>query len=344
MQKTLKEDFIADYTVFEKLLPYADDPDFRKQYAQVKYDNKLRLEEYFKKKQFGARRRTDIHINPDSLIDVQCKRLHEYKRQLLKCIHLLYLYDRLQDDSNALTQPVTVIFGAKAAPGYARAKNIIRLIHAIADLINNDPKTKDVLQVAFLENYCVSAAEVLIPAADISEQISTAGLEASGTGNMKFMMNGALTLGTMDGANVEIYDQVGPDNIFIFGANADEISNMTKYRSYHPGEIFERNQMIRRAVDHLVDGILPKVPRHQFSDLYQSLLFGDRDVADRYYVLYDLPAYIESFSKAVDTYQNHQDEWIRKAIINTAKSGYFSSDRTIQEYNEKVWGLERYEV
>lgn len=337
MSDTLKEDFAADYTVFEKLLPYADDKAFRKKYAQVKLQNKKRLAEYLKKKQ-------GITINPNSIIDVQCKRLHEYKRQLMKCIHLLYLYDKLIENPNYLDQPVTVIFGAKAAPGYVRAKNIIRLINAIGELLNNDPRTKDKLQVVFLENYCVSAAEVLIPAADISEQISTAGLEASGTGNMKFMMNGAITLGTMDGANVEIFEQVGPENIFIFGASATEISNMKKYRSYRPGEIFEKNAEVRKAVDRLVDGTLSSVSRQQFSDLYQSLLFGDRDGADRYFVLYDLPGYIEKFEEAVRLYKNEPDEWCRKAIVNTAKSGIFSSDRTILEYNEKVWGLERYQA
>lgn len=335
MEETLKTDVAGDYTKFEKLLPYADDEGFRHKFAEVKKQNKQKLADYLLHRQ-------GVVINPNSLIDVQCKRLHEYKRQLMKCIHLLYLYNRLQEDPNALTQPVTVIFGAKAAPGYVRAKNIIRLIHAIAELINNNPRTRDVLKVVFLENYCVSAAEMLIPAADISEQISTAGLEASGTGNMKFMMNGAVTLGTMDGANVEIYDQVGPKNIFIFGATSEDVSNMNRFRSYRPGEIFEKNAMVRAAVDRLVDGTLSSVSRQQFSDLYQSLLFGDRDGADRYYVLYDLPAYVESFAKAIDTYQNHPEEWLRMAIVNTAKSGYFSSDRTIEEYNSKVWGLRRY--
>lgn len=335
MRETLGTDFIGDYTQFEKLLPYADDAEFRKKYAAVKQENKKRLAKYLKDKQ-------GVEINVNSVIDVQCKRLHEYKRQLLKCLHILYLYNRLIADPNSLTQPYTFIFGAKAAPGYIRAKNIIRLINAIADLVNNDPRTKDKMQVVFLENYCVSAAEVLIPAADISEQLSTAGLEASGTGNMKFMMNGAVTLGTMDGANVEIFEQVGPENIFIFGANVDEIESMKRYNTYHPGEIYEKNIAVRDALNRLIDGSLPGVSRNQFSDLYQCLLFGDRDGADRYFVLYDLPSYIEAFSQATDTYQNHNDEWMRMAIINTAKSGFFSSDRTIQEYNEKVWDLKKF--
>ncbi|MCX4316940.1 MAG: glycogen/starch/alpha-glucan phosphorylase [Lachnospiraceae bacterium] len=337
MRNVLDEDFIEDYRVFERLLPYADDAAFRSDYAKVKRQNKDRLAEYLQKQQ-------GVIINPDSLIDVQCKRLHEYKRQLMKCIHLLYLYNTLMENPNAITQPITMVFAAKAAPGYIRAKNIIRLIHAIADLVNKDPRTKDLLKVVFLENYRVSAAEILIPAADISEQISTAGLEASGTGNMKFMMNGAITLGTMDGANVEIYEQVGPENIFIFGATATEVSNMKKFRSYHPGEIFERNMIVRKAVDRLVDGTLSTVSRQQFSTLYQSLLFGDQEGADPYFVLYDLPAYIERFAQAVGTYQEQPEEWLRKAIINTAKSGYFSSDRTIEEYNAKIWGLSRFEA
>ncbi|MGI6030083.1 MAG: glycogen/starch/alpha-glucan phosphorylase [Eubacteriales bacterium] len=336
MRDTLKTDFIADYTQFEKLLPYADDAEFRKKYAAIKRENKVRLAEYLKRTQ-------NVELNVDSIIDVQCKRLHEYKRQLLKCLHILYLYNALLADPGIITTPITFIFGAKAAPGYVRAKNIIRLINAIGDLVNNDPRTKDKIQVIFLENYCVSAAEVLIPAADISEQLSTAGLEASGTGNMKFMMNGAVTLGTMDGANVEIYEQVGPDNIFIFGARVEEIENLKRYKSYRPGEVYERNLHVRDAINRLIDGSLPGVSKNQFSDLYQSLLFGDRDGADRYFVLYDLPSYIEAYAKAYETYVWDNDKWMRMAVVNTAKSGFFSSDRTILEYNEKIWELKKYE-
>ena len=276
------------------------------------------------------------------MFDIQAKRLHEYKRQLLKCIHILYLYNEIIENRYPYTQPVTFIFAAKAAPGYAKAKNIIRLINAIADLVNNDERTKNLINVVFIENYSVSAAEVMIPAADISEQLSTAGLEASGTGNMKFMMNGAVTIGTMDGAQVEIFDLVGKDNIFIFGADANQIEAMKAYHSYKPGEYFEKNIDIRNALNHLIDGTLPGVASHQFSDLYQSLLFGDYDEADRYFVLYDFASYAHTFSKAILTYQNDREKWMKMAAINTAKSGYFSSDRTIAEYNDKIWHLTKY--
>ena len=209
-------------------------------------------------------------------------------------------------------------------------------------MVNNDPATKDKMQVVFVENYSVSVAEVLIPAADISEQLSTAGLEASGTGNMKFMMNGALTLGTMDGANVEIFEQVGKENIFIFGATVDEINSMKQYRTYNPGTIFEQNPMIREVCNCLIAGELPRYGKRKYSDIYQSLLFGEHNIPDQYFVLYDLPSYVEEFEKVYDMYINHHDEWVKKAVINTAKSGFFSSDRTIEEYNEKIWNLPTY--
>jgi starch phosphorylase len=333
MTEYIGEEFIGDYTQFEKLLPYTKDKDFLKKYAQVKLENKKRLAAYVKEKQ-------GIDININSIFDVQAKRLHEYKRQLLKCIHILYLYNQIIKNPDTLTQPVTFFFAAKAAPGYMRAKKIIRLINAIADLVNNDPRTKDKIQVVFIENYCVSAAEVLIPAADISEQLSTAGLEASGTGNMKFMMNGAITLGTMDGANVEIYEQVGPRNIFIFGANVNEINMMNSYHTYRPGSFYEQNVDIREALNRMIDGTLPGVSTGLFSDLYQSLLFGDG--ADKYFLLYDFSSYAQAFAKAVEMYQHHNDQWMEMAAINTAKSGFFSSDRTIAEYNDQVWKLKKF--
>ena len=206
-------------------------------------------------------------------------------------------------------------------------------------MVNGDPDVKDKIQVVFVENYSVSVAEMLIPAADISEQLSTAGLEASGTGNMKFMMNGALTLGTMDGANVEIHDLVGPENIFIFGATVDEINNMKRYHTYNPGTVFEENPNIRDICNCLIDGELPRVGKRKYSDLYQSLLFGEYGQPDQYFVLYDLPSYIEEYEKVYDKYVNHHDEWVKMAVVNTAKSGFFCSDRTIKEYNEKIWNL-----
>ena len=299
LRDNIKGDFIKDYTLYEQLLPLADDAGFREDFRKVKYENKLRLAEYVKEKQ-------GIILNTDAMIDVQAKRLHEYKRQLLKAIHILYKYNHLLVDPDALTAPVTYVFAAKAAPGYLRAKNIIRLINAIADMINNDPRVNDKMQVIFIENYNVSAAEVLIPAANLSEQLSTAGYEASGTGNMKFMMNGALTIGTMDGANIEMYEQVGPENIFIFGASSDEIHSMQKFKTYNPGEVFERNTYLRDALNRLIDGSLPNVSANQFSDIYQSLLFGNGyDLADPYFVLYDAPSYAQTFTNALNMYANN---------------------------------------
>jgi len=335
MQKHIKGDFLKDWRLFEQLMDVVDDKKFLEEFADVKRKNKQRLADYIFEKQ-------GIRVNVDSVFDVQAKRLHEYKRQLLKCIHILYLYNEIIEGRYTCKQPVTFIFAAKAAPGYIKAKNIIRLINAIADLVNNHPMTKDLIQVVFIENYSVSAAEVLMPAADISEQISTAGLEASGTGNMKFMMNGAVTLGTMDGANVEIYDRVGKDNIFIFGADATQIRAMQTYHSYHPGEYYEKNLDVRNALNRLIDGTLPGVSTHQFSDLYQSLLFGDYDAADKYFLLYDFASYAHTFAKAIDTYEKDQNKWMRMAAVNTAKSGFFSSDRTINEYNERIWKLKKY--
>ncbi len=328
--------FVGDYREFEKLLPFAEDETFLKKYAAVKQENKKRLAAYLEKKQ-------GVQLHTDALFDVQCKRLHEYKRQLLKCLHILYLYNKLQENPNFITQPIVFLFAAKAAPGYARAKNIIRLINAIGELVNNDPVTRDLLQVVFIENYGVSSAQLLIPAADISEQISTAGMEASGTGNMKLMMNGALTMGTMDGANVEIYEQVGPDNIFIFGAREEEIFAMKRYSNYRPGEIYEKNIDVRNALTRLIDGSLPGVSVHQFSDLYQSLLFGDyNNSADPYFVLHDFAAYIHTFDRARHKYQRNPMGWMKMAVVNTAKSGFFSSDRTIREYNERIWHLHHF--
>ena len=336
LRKTIDGDFIKNWRLYEQLVPYADDPGFRDDFRKVKTKNKERLAEYLKDTQ-------GFILNTDSIIDVQCKRLHEYKRQLLKCIHILYKYNHLLVDDKALSYPVTYVFAAKAAPGYHRAKNIIRLINAIADLVNNDPRTKDFMQVVFVENYNVSSAEIIIPAADISEQLSTAGYEASGTGNMKFMLNGAITMGTMDGANVEMYDQLGPDHIFVFGATATEIANLQRFKSYNPGTVFEKNRYIRDALDRLIDGSLPNVSNSQFSDIYQSLLFSNGyDVADPYFVLYDLPSYAETFTRAINLYARDNEAWMRKAVMNVAKAGYFSSDRAVEDYNELMWGLTKY--
>ena len=329
--KYIGKDFLSDYREFEKLMNYVDDPEYLEGFAAVKKENKKRLAKYVKDTQ-------GIVLNQNAIFDVQAKRLHEYKRQLLKVLHILHLYNQIKKDPGCFTQPMVFLFAAKASPGYVRAKNIIRLINAVADLVNNDPDTRDILQVVFIENYCVSSAEILIPATDISEQLSTAGKEASGTGNMKFMMNGAVTLGTMDGANVEIFEQVGKENIFIFGATVEEINYMQKYNTYKPAQIYEKEPDIREALGHLIDRSLPGVSDRQFADLYHSLVFGDFDRADQYYLLYDFRSYNNAFNKAVKAYQDPK-KWFKMAAINTAKSGVFSSDRTIEEYNEEIWHL-----
>ncbi len=314
------------------LAPYADDAAFREQFAKVKYDNKLRLVDFLEQRQ-------GVKIDPDTIFDVQAKRLHEYKRQLMNILSVLIQYNRIVDNPGYVIPPRTFIFGAKASPGYYRAKLIIKLINNVARLIESHPRARTMLKVVFLENYCVSAAEVLIPAADVSEQLSTAGKEASGTGNMKFMMNGAVTIGTMDGANVEIFEQVGADNIYIFGMSADEVD--ASYGSYRSSDMYETMPEIRHAMEQLINGTLsPDNPR-MFQELYHALLFGDGGgMADPYFVLKDLPSYISAQHRLGEDYQKHHDLWLRKAVINTARSGIFSSDRTIAEYNEKIWHLD----
>lgn len=324
--------FLTDCRELERLKPLANNQSFLTDFAQIKTQNKKRLAEYVFEHQ-GA------DINPDSVFDVQAKRLHEYKRQLLKVLHILHLYNRLtQDDAFSLPVPVTFLFAAKASPGYRKAKDIIRLVGAVADLVKSHPRTKDIIKVVFLENYNVSLAEELIPAADISEQISTAGREASGTGNMKFMLNGALTLGTMDGANIEILEQVGKENIFIFGALAKEIADMEMHNSYQPMALFDSSKDIREALSHLTDGTLPVGDPHRFDVIYNSLLYGDYDRADKYFVLYDFEAYRDMFDAVLTAYTDKQS-WTRMAVKNTACAGFFSADRTIDEYNRLIWRL-----
>lgn len=328
----MKGDILKDYRLFEQILPYKDDKEFCKKYEKIKRNNKIRFAKYIKEKQ-------GIEVNPESIFDVHCKRLHEYKRQLLKCLHIIYIYQKIKKDPACITTPITFIFAAKAAPGYARAKEIIRLIHSIQKMVNKDPDMDGKIQVVFVENYCVSVAEMLIPAADISEQISTAGMEASGTGNMKFMMNGALTIGTMDGANIEIAERVGQENIFIFGDSAEANYNKKMYHTYNPGIIFENHPGIRDVCNCLIEGNLLRYGNRKYSEIYQNLLFGEYGEADPYYILADFPSYIETYEKVYHLYVDHKDEWIKKAIVNTAKSGYFSSDRTIEQYNEKIRNL-----
>lgn len=319
-----------DMNYIAELKPFAEDAAFRQKFQEVKYYNKLRLAD-------RLRRMQDVRIDPDSMFDAQAKRLHEYKRQLMNALGILMLYNRIDEDPNFEIPPKTFLFGAKAAPGYHRAKLTIKLINAIADLVRKHPRASKMINVVFLENYCVSQAEVLMPATEVSEQISTAGKEASGTGNMKFMMNGAITIGTMDGANCEIFDAVGAENIYIFGLTADEVEQ--GYAHYRSSEIFETNAAIRKVMNQLIDGTLcPENPR-MFQEIYHGLLFGDNGgMPDPYFVLKDLPRYMAAQAQISRDYTD-KDLWLKKAVMNTACSGVFAADRTINEYNDKIWHL-----
>ncbi len=317
------------------LKPFADDKAFREKYALVKHANKERLCEFLN-------RRQDIIVRPDDIFDSQAKRLHEYKRQLMNVMSILITYNRIVEDPSLEFPPRTFIFGAKSAPGYARAKLIIQFINAVGDLIRKHPRASKFLNVVYLENYNVSSAEILIPATEISEQISTAGKEASGTGNMKFMMNGAITIGTLDGANVEMAEAVGKNDIFIFGMKAEEVEKAV--RTYRSSEIYETNIEIRRTMEQLIDGTLcPSDPR-RFQDIYHSLLFGDYGtMPDQYFVLKDLPDYLRAQNDLLRLRQD-PDRWWATAIRNTAASGIFASDRSITEYNNMIWHLKPLEL
>ena len=327
VDETIGEGFMKDWRKIAELAPYAQKASFRKAFGQVKADNKKAFADWM----LASR---GVGVNPGTIIDAQAKRLHEYKRQLMKALHILSLYDRIVDGELTDMQPTTFVFAAKAAPGYRRAKDIIRLINSISALIASDERTRDVIPVVFLENYDVTAAQHLVAATDISEQISTAGLEASGTGNMKFMLNGAITLGTMDGANVEIAEQVGPDNIFIFGATVEDLARMKAEGWYNPAAIIDGNPRLARVMQHLVDGSLPTSDGNRFDDLYHAL----RDNGDQYFVMLDFASYDERFSDVMAAYRD-RDRWLKSAVINTAKAGYFSSDRAIEDYCEQIWKL-----
>ena len=329
ISETIGDGWITELTELEKLLPYAEDENFRRRFMEIKKANKVALAKYIKETK-------GIDINPDSIFDIQVKRLHEYKRQLLNVLHIIGLYNQLKMNPGMDMVPRTFIFGAKAAAGYRRAKLIIKLINAVADVVNNDPTIEGKIKVVFMENYRVSLAERLIPAADVSEQISTAGKEASGTGNMKFMLNGALTVGTMDGANVEIYEEVGKDNIFIFGMSAEEVQ--AKYQThYDPWFIYNMNQEVRMALTSLIDGTFDQ-NTDLFRELYDALLNGFGGRADEYFVLEDYADYARAQWDSDRAYRD-QTKWAKMAIINVAKSGKFSSDRTIRQYAEEIWDL-----
>lgn len=326
--------WITDLDELEKLLPYAEDADFRRRFMEIKRENKAALAQYIRKTK-------GIEINPDSIFDIQVKRLHEYKRQLLNILHIIGLYNQLKLNPALDMVPRTFIFGAKAAAGYRRAKLIIKLINSVANVVNNDPSIGGKIKVVFLENYRVSLAEKLIPAADVSEQISTAGKEASGTGNMKFMLNGALTIGTMDGANVEICEEVGRENIFIFGMSAEEVQR--KYReAYDPWMIYNMNQEVRMALNCLINGTFDPDPE-LFRELYDALLDGCGGRADEYFVLEDYADYARAHWE-IDRAYRDREKWAKMAIINTAKSGKFSSDRTIRQYAAEIWELPHVDI
>ena len=329
--KHIGDGWITDLPQLEKLLPLADDPAAREEYRQIKRANKLRLAAYIKE-------HNGIEVDPDSIFDVQVKRLHEYKRQLLNILHIMHLYNYLKDHPEAEYYPRTFIFGAKAAAGYVNAKLTIKLINSVADVVNNDPAIRGRIKVVFIEDYRVSNAEIIFPASDVSEQISTASKEASGTGNMKFMLNGALTLGTLDGANVEIVEEVGEENAFIFGMTAEEVIRHEQNGDYDPKEIVRSDDGVRRVLMQLINGTYSPEDENLFRPLYDTLVGRDP-----YFILKDFRAYDHAHIMVEKAYRD-QDGWLRSAIINIAKAGKFSSDRTIQEYVDDIWHLDKLEM
>ena len=335
--KHVGKNWITNLSEMEKLLKYADDSKALKEFMDIKKKNKVRLAKYIKE-------HNGIVVDPNSIFDVQVKRLHEYKRQLMNILHVMYLYNKIKEDPNFDMYPRTFIFGAKAAAGYRNAKLTIKLINNVADVINNDESIDGKIKVVFIEDYKVSTAELIFAAADVSEQISTASKEASGTGNMKFMLNGALTIGIMDGANVEMFEEVGEDNMFIFGMSADEIIGCENRNDYNSGKIYNEDFEIKRVVNQLVDGTYSKNDHELFRDLFTSLLNPqDGQLADRYFILADFRSYAQAQQKINDYYKDKK-AWAKSAIINMAHVGKFSSDRTIQEYVDDIWKLEKIEV
>ena len=331
------DEWITDLSKIDKLSVFVDDKKAQQEFMNIKFQNKVRLAKYIKE-------HNGVEVDPHSIFDVQVKRLHEYKRQLLNILHVMYLYNQLKKNPGMDMYPRTFIFGAKASAGYRRAKAIIKLINSVADVVNNDASIEGKIKVVFIENYRVSNAEIIFAAADVSEQISTASKEASGTGNMKFMLNGALTLGTMDGANVEMYEEVGPDNMFIFGMSSDEVIAHEHNRDYDPMQIFNTDQDIRKVLTQLVNGFYSPNDSELFRDLYNSLLnTHSTQYADTYFILADFRSYAEAQKKIMEYYKN-RSAWAKSAILNTAHSGKFSSDRTIQEYVDDIWHLPKVKV
>ena len=332
-EKIGTKDWATDLSLMSGLKKWADDKEALKEFMDIKYRNKERLAKYILE-------HNGIEVDPRSIFDVQVKRLHEYKRQLLNILHVMYLYNQIKEHPERSFYPRTFIFGAKASAGYIRAKQIIKLINSVADVVNNDRSINGKLKVVFIEDYRVSNAEMIFAAADVSEQISTASKEASGTGNMKFMLNGAPTLGTMDGANVEIVEEVGIENAFIFGLSSDEVINFENHGGYDPYEIYNNDPEVCRVVEQLVDGTYSHGDSEMYRDLYNSLLKpigGNR--ADMYFILKDFRSYAEAQTRVEAAYRD-RDRWAKMALLNTACCGKFSSDRTIQEYVDDIWHLD----
>ena len=332
--KHIGEGWVTDFSKVSKLLPLAEDEEAQKEFMKIKHQNKLRLADYIRK-------HNHIELDPSSIFDIQIKRLHEYKRQLLNILHVMYLYNQIKERPELSFYPRTFIFGAKAAAGYLRAKETIKLINSVADVVNNDRSIQGKIKIVFIEDYRVSNAEIMFAAADVSEQISTASKEASGTGNMKFMMNGALTIGTMDGATVEMVQEMGIENAFIFGLSSSEVIQYEKHGGYNPMDIYHEDVKIRQVVDQLVDGTYANGDKEMYMNLYNSLLnTKSTDRADAYFILKDFRAYADAQTQVEAAYRDERG-WAKKAIINVASSGKFTSDRTIEEYVHDIWKLKR---
>ena len=325
------DEWIVKLSNLKKLKVYATDEKYQQEFMNIKYQNKIRLANYIKE-------HNGVDVDPRSIFDVQVKRLHEYKRQLLNILHVMHLYNQLKDNPEMDFYPRTFIFGAKASAGYKRAKLIIKLINSVADVINNDASIKGKIKVVFIENYRVSNAELIFAAADVSEQISTASREASGTGNMKFMLNGAVTLGTMDGANVEIVEEVGEENAVIFGLRAEEVMKYEREGGYNPKDIYNNDAAVRTVLTQLINGMYSSDDPDRFRDLYDSLI--NEDV---YFILKDFASYVEAHRK-IDTLYRDEKNWAKMVMLNTACSGKFSSDRTIEEYAKEIWNLKKVKV
>jgi starch phosphorylase len=318
------DEWLNDLDRLSQLQTHIDDPSLREEWRDIKQQNKVELVDLL-----GGQ--TDVEVDVNSLFDVMVKRLHEYKRQLLKTLHIVWLYQRIKADPGADVIPRTFVFGAKAAPGYFMAKRIIKLIHCVADVVNHDPDVRDRLRVIFPANFNVSLAERIYPAADVSEQISMAGKEASGTGNMKFALNGAVTVGTLDGANVEIRDRVGEENFFLFGLTTQEVFDL-KRRGYKPMDYYHGNPELKLVIDAIASGQFSEGDTERFRPVVDSLLWHDE-----YLLLADFQSYIESCEQAAAAFAD-PDRWTRMSILNTARCGYFSSDRSMQEYYREIWG------